>query len=140
MCLQCTLPNGILQCGSSTNLSVLTCNCATLNEENGHAEAGYCQYTMQEISIVQLLWATGSLLRNLSHLNEFMCGDLLNRSGTLCGAWLLSSCAFLRFKLCFLPKWKANCCFPSSLFCSVDVQTKNYLLQICMVQSIGSYI
>ena len=65
-----------LQCQVGKNLSILSSKCVTYNRT---IEFGSCIYNMG----VKDLYAT--LPKNLSQLNEKMCGKLFNRTGTLCG-------------------------------------------------------
>ena len=69
--------------GQLDNVTLLTTYCATFNEDTGSVEVGLCTYN--EGNIHSNVHAYASLPSNVSELNEFMCGELFNRTGTLCG-------------------------------------------------------
>ena len=73
-------PNQILQCNIETNVSVLDGNCLTYNKEKHVTEVGRCIFTNIKTNSSYTL-----LPRSLSELDDFMCGKLFNRTGTLCG-------------------------------------------------------
>ena len=74
-------PNQILQCNIETNLSLLNDNCLTYNNKNKHVtEVGRCIFTNIKSNSPYTV-----LPRSLSELDDFMCGKLFNRTGTLCG-------------------------------------------------------
>ena len=68
-----------VQCQVGKNLSIFSSKCVTYNKENQTIEFGTCIYNMGNRG----LYAT--LPSSLSELNETMCGNLFNRTGTLCG-------------------------------------------------------
>ena len=79
-------PDNIFTCNSNgqpDNVTLLTTYCATYDEDTGSVEVGSCIYNEGNIRSKVLIYA--SLPRNVSELNEFMCGELFNRTGTLCG-------------------------------------------------------
>ena len=65
-----------LQCQVGKNLSILSSKCVTYNRT---IEFGSCIYNMGNKDL------SATLPKNLSQLNEKMCGKLFNRTGTLCG-------------------------------------------------------
>ena len=62
-------------------VNLLSTYCATFNTDTGYIETGECIYNEGHIH-EQLYTALPS---NVSELNEFTCGKLFNRTGTLCG-------------------------------------------------------
>ena len=83
------IPYDIIQCSVHTprTLSVLNSNCVTYNEKEELFEAGSCMYTdivdLTNVEEVDLPLYT--LPRNIAALNDFLCGQHFNRTGTLCG-------------------------------------------------------
>ena len=73
-------PNQILQCNIETNLSLLDNNCLTYNKDKHVTEVGWCIFTNIKTNSSYTV-----LPRSLSELDDFMCGKLFNRTGTLCG-------------------------------------------------------
>ena len=73
-------PNQILQCNIETNLSLLDDNCLTYNKDKYVTEVGWCIFTSFKTNSSYTV-----LPRSLSELDDFMCGKLFNRTGTLCG-------------------------------------------------------
>ena len=89
-CNHCHMwPDNVFTCNSNghpDNVTLLTTYCATYNEDTGSVEAGSCTYNEGNIhSTMSNAHIYTSLPRNVSELNEFMCGELFNRTGTLCG-------------------------------------------------------
>ena len=67
-------------------MTLLTTYCATYSEDIGSVEVGSCTYNEGNIhSTMSNAHIYTSLPHNVSELNEFMCGELFNRTGTLCG-------------------------------------------------------
>lgn len=81
-------PSSALQCrGEELLLYVLTCNCATYNEGRKLIEFGHCGLTcvkFHEEEKHSQHHIYHLLPKNLSQLNNFMCGEN-KRSGSLCG-------------------------------------------------------
>ncbi len=76
----------VLKCEGNHSLSVLDCNCVTFNEEEGIAEAGKCIYNCGHFNMTEKFYMLyNPLPETSSELNEYMCGEQFNRSGTLCG-------------------------------------------------------
>ena len=73
-------PNKILQCNVETNVSLLDDNCLTYNKNKHVTEVGRCIFTNIKSNSPYTV-----LPRSLSELDDFMCGKLFNRTGTLCG-------------------------------------------------------
>ena len=73
-------PNQILQCIIETNVSLLNNNCFTYNKDKHVTEVGRCIFTSINGNSPYTV-----LSRSLSELDDFMCGKLFNRTGTLCG-------------------------------------------------------
>ena len=67
-------------------LSVLSCSCATYDNETRRITEGKCIQSCGSIYNMQELYFT--LPYNLSELNQFMCEDKWNRTGRLCGKCL----------------------------------------------------
>ena len=73
-------PNQILQCNVETNVSLLDNNCLTYNKDKHVTEVGRYFFTSINGNSPYTV-----LPRSLSELDDFMCGKLFNRTGTLCG-------------------------------------------------------
>ena len=69
----------IVECRVGKNLSVATHNCVTYNKESQVVEIGKCIYNTVANSTQTILPIA------ISELDEFVCGKLYNRTGTLCG-------------------------------------------------------
>ena len=69
-----------IRCDTRKNLTVLTSYCVTFNEEEGMTELGNCIYNHRFKGDDYY-----ELPLNLSELNEYVCGEVFNRKGTLCG-------------------------------------------------------
>ncbi len=69
-------PNDIVRCDAHNNLTVLSCYCVTFN---GTIEFGNCVYNVNSEDPYH------PLPRNLTRLNDYVCGEKFNRKGTLCG-------------------------------------------------------
>ena len=95
-CNHCNLqPDNIFMCNNSIGqVNLLSTYCATFNNDTENIEIGECAYNEANIH-GDVKHAYVSLPHNVSELNEFMCGDLFNRTGTLCGElmqrWSLST-------------------------------------------------
>ena len=74
------VPNQILQCNLETNVSLLKQNCLTYNKDKHVTEVGSCIFTHIKTGGPYTV-----LPRTLSELDDFLCGKLFNRTGTLCG-------------------------------------------------------
>ena len=74
------VPNQILQCNLETNVSLLKQNCLTYNKDKHVTEVGSCIFTHIKTDSPYTV-----LPRSLSELDDFLCGKLFNRTGTLCG-------------------------------------------------------
>jgi hypothetical protein len=74
------IPNHILHCDTEKNISILGDNCLTYNEERNVTEMGMCMFTNMNNGRAYMV-----LPRSILELNEFVCGRLFNRTGTLCG-------------------------------------------------------
>lgn len=74
------IPYGILQCDVRANVSLLNNNCLTYNKKEHLTELGKCLYTSSLASSTETL-----LPKSLPELDYVMCGQLFNRTGTLCG-------------------------------------------------------
>ena len=82
---QCSTYNFILQCDDLTNGGqILTCHCLTFNNKTNTTEEGSCLYNCGKFVNVSPSQIYNTLPRNVSDLNEIMCGPF-NRTGTLCG-------------------------------------------------------
>ena len=73
-------PHQILQCNIETNVSILDNNCLTYNKDKHVTEVGRCIFTSFKTNSPYTV-----IPRSLSELDDFMCGKLFNRTGTLCG-------------------------------------------------------
>ena len=85
-CNHCNLrPDNIFMCNDSIGqVNLLSAYCATFNNDTGYIETGACIYNEGHIhSTIEQVYT--ALPSNVSELNEFMCGKLFNRTGTLCG-------------------------------------------------------
>ena len=78
-------PPQILQCNVLSNSSLSAYNCITFNEKEGLFEGGVCIYATTTETYLELTMPSITLPRETVELNDFMCGKMLNRSGTLCG-------------------------------------------------------
>lgn len=76
------IPDEVLQCDLQSNMTLLHTDCLTYNEEKHLSEVGKCVYTS---SYNRNSSGLTTLPRSLSELDDFMCGKLFNRTGTLCG-------------------------------------------------------
>ena len=72
--------HGKLRCLEDGHVSLLAGNCMT-HTEDGQTLVGLCPYIVPNASILEDLYTT--LPKNLSAVNQFMCGGL-NRTGLLC--------------------------------------------------------
>ena len=82
------IPNDIIHCSvqPARNLSVLDCNCVTYNEKESLFEAGSCIYTDTNFTKLQeVALPIHTLPMNIPDLNYFLCAQVFNRTGTLCG-------------------------------------------------------
>jgi len=77
------VPDYFLHCDMThvhqKNLTLLVSSCTTFNEAKVFVEFGFCMYSY----VAKTTYL--SLPVNVTELNDFMCGELFNRSGTLCG-------------------------------------------------------
>ena len=83
---QCSTYNFILQCDDdlTDGGQILTCHCLTFNNKTNSTEEGSCLYNCGKIAKDYPSQIYNTLPRNVSELNEIMCGAF-NRTGTLCG-------------------------------------------------------
>ena len=85
-CMCGETPNEIMRCSVGKNLSIIDYNCVTYDESSGIFEAGSCMYTSLNTTSVQRVDLPVHILpRDVSALNDFLCGKRFNRTGTLCG-------------------------------------------------------
>ena len=77
-------PDNIFTCNSTGQVDLLSTYCATFDNDTENIEIGECAYNEANIH-GDANHAYVSLPRNVSELNEFMCGELFKRTGTLCG-------------------------------------------------------
>jgi len=71
----------VLKCENNTNSTLLNFNCLTFDEATWVYEIGKCTYSTVGAQKSTMI----TLPRFTIELNEFMCGQELNRNGTLCG-------------------------------------------------------
>ena len=85
-CNRCNLwPDNIFTCSNLTGqVDLLSTYCATFDNDTENIEIGECAYNEANIR-GSTEDAYVQLPRNVSELSEFMCGELFNRTGTLCG-------------------------------------------------------
>jgi hypothetical protein len=69
---------GSFNCRVGKNLSVLAMNCITYDKESDTFEAGKCFFNNH-------IGAFTKYPMSISEVDEFLCGRLFNRTGTLCG-------------------------------------------------------
>lgn len=89
-CHKCSHPD-VLHCGIqdyNKNLTLLPSFCATYDEAQEMIEFGHCMYTAGNTYHTERYEQVRTFLtlpRDLTELNNFMCSEMFNRKGTLCG-------------------------------------------------------
>jgi hypothetical protein len=73
--------NGKVRCLQDEQVSVVVGNCMSYDEELGEPVVGLCPYSVHDASQSNFLYTT--MPKNVSKLNEFMCGGK-NRTGLFC--------------------------------------------------------
>ena len=73
------VPNGVLRCNDIGQVYILDCFCATYNKEDDEIEIGSCMLNCKHLNDYH------PLPQNVSKLNQRMCVEEYNRSGSICG-------------------------------------------------------
>ena len=84
-CIKKSLPPDVVHCSPTGKLSILDCYCVTFNTEKDLVEIGKCIYNCNHHKKELIDYIYRNLPKNVSKMNEVMCGNQFNRNGTLCG-------------------------------------------------------
>ena len=82
-------PKSALRCSSDQEVALLPCNCVTYNTVDGVLEVGKCLYTCgreddsDDKNIEDHVFL--HIPSELSKMDQFLCSEHFNRTGTLCG-------------------------------------------------------